>query len=91
MAIKTTAVSVGTTPTRLDSATETDTTGGSTVILFNNGAAAVFIGDASVTTASGISIAVAALSPEIHLDNGEALYGIVASGTADVRVLEHGV
>lgn len=47
----------------------------------------VFLGPAGVTTATGLPLG-GGIS--LQLAVGEALYGIVASGTVIVRVLEHG-
>jgi hypothetical protein len=91
MAIDSRAVSVATTATRLDTASESDSVSGSAVALNNNGSATVYIGDSDVTTATGFPLAAGA-SISFNLDGpSDALYGIVASGTVEVRVLEVGV
>lgn len=48
----------------------------------------VFIGGSGVTTANGLPLGG---GMSFDLAAGEALYGIVASGTVAVRVLEHGI
>ncbi len=63
-------------------------------ILINNGATTVFIGDSAVTTSTGFPIAVGdVFSPSQQAHNSltgkvaDRLYGIVATGTEDVRIL----
>lgn len=91
MAINVRAVSVATTATRLDTAAETDTQPGSAVAVYNNGSATVYLGDSDVTTATGFPLA-AGSSMAFEFDvSKDALYGIVASGTVAVRVLETGI
>lgn len=104
MATKSRAVSVGTTATRLDTADEASGRRGLAIVVYNNGAATIYIGGADVTTANGAPIAAGTWGPGIDLegtsdlpaetlggDDHEALYGIVASGTVEARVLEVGV
>lgn len=55
-------------------------------IIYNNGSVTVYIGNASVTAASGIPV-VAAGSFTGDSSNGP-IYGIAASSTAEVRVAE---
>ncbi len=57
------------------------------ILVTNNGSVAVYLGTSSVTTANGTPLAPAA-SLSLELSAGVVLYGIVASGTADVRTLE---
>lgn len=90
MALDPRAVSVATTATRIDTSSETDMARGSSVAVYNNGAATVYLGDDGVTTANGYPLA-AGSHMSIDLDPSEALYGIVASGTVEVRVLEAGI
>lgn len=79
------AVSVGT------SATTILAPGGSSerdgqVIIYNNGAADVFVGATdAVTTSTGVPIA-AGGNLALQLPPGRPVYGIVASGTEEVRV-----
>ena len=58
--------------------------------MYNNGGATVFVGDSDVSTASGFPLAAGA-SMSVDLDPGESLWGVVASGTVEVRVLEVGI
>lgn len=90
MALDPRAVSVATTATRIDTEVETDRAPGSSVAVYNNGAATVYLGDADVTTAVGYPVA-AGEHFSIDLDTSEALFGIVAAGTVEVRVLEQGI
>ena len=96
MAIDARAVTVETTATRLDTADETDSVAGSAVAVYNNGSVTVYVGDSGVTTSNGFPLAAgSSMSFEIDTEPGDlpgdALYGIVASGTAEVRVLELGI
>lgn len=78
-----TAVSVGTSATALPASA---LSGRRVVFVYNNGSATIFLGSAAVTTAAGfpllpgqsVSFAVGTL----------ALYGRVASGTVEARVME---
>lgn len=91
MATKSRAVTVATTATRLDTTDETDSVSGSSLAFYNNGAATIYVGGSDVTTANGAPVPASSWSPGFDLDPGEALYGIVASGTVEARVLEGGV
>lgn len=88
MSVSQQAVSVGTAATRLDPITDGTIPKGSCAIR-NNGAAIVYIGASGVTTANGYP-----LDPgremSADLGPGDALYGIVASGTVECRVVEVG-
>lgn len=86
MSASSAAVSVGTTATALNAA-DADA---QTVEVYNNGSASVFWGGSNVTTTIGVPIA-AGTSKSFDLAAGEILYGIVATGTADVRVGRIGV
>jgi len=85
------AVSVGTGATLLTAVNNTRTR----LAIFNNGSAAIFIGDATVTTANGFpvpagqsfSVSANDMGPADLLFGG-AWYAIVAASTNDVRVLE---
>lgn len=91
MATKSRAVTVATTATRLDTTDETDSVSGSSIAVYNNGSAIVYVGGSDVTTANGAPVAASSWGPSLDLDPGEAWYGIVASGTVEVRVLESGI
>lgn len=90
MATDVRAVSVATTATRLDTSSETDLARGSSVAVYNNGSATIYVGDSDVTTATGFPLAAGA-SLSLDLDPAESLYGVVASGTVEARVLEAGL
>ena len=92
MAVKSRAVTVTTSATRLDSVDETDDTATSSLSLFNNGATTLYIGGADVSAANGVPVAAGSWGPGLNgLGLGEAVYGIAASGTLNVRVIETGV
>lgn len=78
-----TAVSVTTSATALPAS---PATGRKRILLQNLASVAVYLGSASVTTSNGIEIAP---KGTLLLPLGSSvLYGRVATGTADVRVLE---
>lgn len=89
MAVKSTAVTVGTTPTALPT---TPLKGRIRVLVGNGGSVAVFVGDASVTTSTGVPVAAGATVPfefgYAERTDDNVLYGVVATGTQDVEVLE---
>lgn len=90
MATKTAAVSVGTTATRLDTQADADSRADQRITLYNAGAVTVYLGGSDVTTATGVALAAGAYADETLLA-GSTLYGIVASGTCEVRVMQVGV
>ena len=83
--IKTTAVSVSTTATELPEDPLTDREG---LIIQNLGAADLFIGGEDVTAASGIKLVAGQVFSSEQFGPRASIYGIVASGTADVRAME---
>lgn len=92
MSVKATAVSVTTSATRLDTVDDTaDRQAGQSCAVYNNGAVIVYLGGSDVATASGVPVAAGSWGPSFDLATGDGLYGIVGSGTCDVRVLETGV
>jgi hypothetical protein len=70
------AVTVGTTATALP--------GASNALVQNRSAVSVFLGDAAVTVANGFELGT---EMAVEITNGNGLHGIVASGTADLRIL----
>lgn len=86
MAMTSRAVTIATTATRIDA----DEGGSSTsqgASVYNAGTATVYLGGSDVTTANGYPLAVGEhLSVDLAL--AHVLYGIVATGTQAVRVLE---
>lgn len=91
MADRNAAVSVANTATRLDSTTKDRAKGrDSEIALYNAGAVTVYLGKSDVTTSTGVPLAAGAYWSET-LDADSVLYGIVASGTCEVRVRETGI
>lgn len=91
MAVAARSVEVQTTATRLDSAVESDAGFGSAVAVYNNGSETIYLGPSDVTTSSGFPLeAQASLSFKFDSASDE-LFGVVASGTAEARVIEAGV
>lgn len=90
MAVSARAVTVATTATQLDTNGRPRSRGGQSLSAYNDGAATVYLGGADVTTAAGYPLA-AGEHMAFDLNGGDQLFGIVASGTVAVRVLEIGV
>jgi hypothetical protein len=89
MAIETAAVTVATTATALAAGGGGSTS--RTIITVKPaaaGSAEVYVGPVGVTVATGLPLG-GGIS--FDLTAGEALYGIVATGTVAVRVMEHGI
>ena len=83
-------VSVGATATLL-SAAEAGRDGQTVLVQNPAGGATVYLGGAGVTTVSyGYSLE-GGVAFAIELQTGEALYGVVASGTQSVSVIRQGV
>jgi hypothetical protein len=87
MSIQTQPVAVAVTATRLDSTAEG--TALSQCMVKNVGTATVYIGGSNVTTANGFPLEIGEAAT-CDLGRNEALFGIVASGTQNVRVMEVG-
>lgn len=83
--IKNTAVSVGTSATELPGDPQADRTG---LILQNLGAADLYIGGEDVTAATGVKLVSGQVFSSEAFGERVSIYGITASGTADVRVME---
>ena len=79
-----TTITVGTTPTLLMAGA----TGTRTIYLHIVGNTAVYIGGATVTTTAGLATEKHTTPIPIVLRDGDSLYGIVASGTEDMRVMK---
>ena len=92
MAVVGKRVSVGTTPTLIDSSPSAgDPTIGSSLLIRNRDASAsVFLGASGVTTGTGYEL-LAGESLPLDMGRGESLYGICAAGTVSCHVLEVGV
>ena len=78
-----TTVTVGTTPTLLMAGA----TGTRTIYLHVTGNTTIYIGGATVTTATGTATEKHTSPIPIVLRDGDSVYGIVTTGTADIRVL----
>ena len=78
-----TTVTVGTTPTLLMAGA----TGTRTIYLHVTGNTPIYVGGATVTTATGTATEKHTSPIPIVLRDGDSLYGIVTTGTADMRVL----
>lgn len=85
------AVTVATTATRLDTAAQTAGGTAQSVSIHNAGAATVYIGGTDVTTANGTPVAAGEHYAIGDLGQSDGIYGIVASGTVECRVLEVGL
>lgn len=57
------------------------------IIIFHNGSGTIFIGDVSVTSTNGFPLP-ANTSISFKVDGTVSIYGIKASGSSDVRILE---
>lgn len=87
MAARGIRVTVATSATKLNGASS-DSVAGQSFLVRNRGAASVFLGGSTVTTAAGYEL----LADEsLALDVNEDVYGICASGTVECHVLETGV
>lgn len=95
MTVKTTAVSVGTTATRLDQADDTgDRQPGESIAVYNDSSTVFYVGGADVTATGatkGVPVAANSWGPGLDLMTGDLVYGITASGTASAIVLETGL
>lgn len=78
-------VTVATTPTLLMAGA----TGTRTIYLHVVGNSIVYIGGATVTTATGTATEKHTSPIEVVLRDGDSLYGIVTTGTEDMRVLRN--
>lgn len=91
MTVHARTVTVTTSATRIDSSTQTDNAIQHSGTIKNTGSATIYIGGSDVTTSGlGATFAVGD-RVEFDFDGGDALYGIVASGTGTVEVLESGL
>ncbi len=87
MSVKTRAVNVGLTATRLDTSSDVQTP----ITFYNNGAGTIFVGGSDVTTSNGVPVPASTWGPAFDLWPLDALYGIVASTTSEARVIETGL
>jgi hypothetical protein len=92
VAVKSRAVTVTTSATRLDGITDQDDAmSGQSIVIYNASAATVYVGGADVTTSNGAPVAATSWGPSFDLSISDQVYGIVAASTSEVRVLESGV
>lgn len=85
MAVRSRAVTVGTTATRLDLAEGGQSSEGGA--FYNAGSATVYLGGSDVSTANGFALA-AGERIGVDLAQQDELYAVAASGTVEVRTLE---
>lgn len=90
MAVVGARVSVGTSATRLDASSPTDSVSGQRVTVCNRGSAAVDIGGSGVTSGAGYRLDPGDTWSDV-LSSGDDVYAIAASGTVDVHVTRVGV
>jgi hypothetical protein len=83
--VKTAAVSVGTSAVALPTTALANRQG---FMLQNLGPSDLYIGASTVTTATGVKVPSGSTFSEPALGPHVTIYGIVASSTADVRVME---
>jgi hypothetical protein len=81
-------VSLGTSATKIVGAgAPVGGAGGQSVRIRNGGAADVFIGGAGVLTTTGFPVAAGTTFDLGNIEPGDTVYGVVASGSANVQVL----
>lgn len=90
MPISSGQISVTSTATALTGASDDDERADFSVVATNRGTLSVFLGNSTVTTATGLELAVGA-TVNIELRPGDRLYAIAVSGTQRVDVLKAGV
>lgn len=83
-AFKTAQATVATTATPIVAARA----GRDTVIIENSGTTAVYLGNSTVTTSTGLLLP-GVLGASISLETTDAVYGIVAAGTQVVTAIEN--
>lgn len=58
------------------------------LIIYNNSAITIYIGGSDVSSSTGLPIPTASYSPVMDVGYNMKVYGVTASSTADIRVLE---
>jgi len=58
------------------------------LMIYNNGSTTLYIGGSDVTTADGLPVPAGSYSPALDAGIRTIIYGVVASGSTDVRVME---
>lgn len=91
MAVNASRFTVGTSASLLQTADGSgDSLAGASRIIRNRGAVAVFLGNSTVIATTGYQLDPGE-SVSFNFQGGESLYGITASSTAVVHVLESGI
>lgn len=87
LSIKSTAIAVDSIADKLPT---TALVGRESIAIYNNSASTVtvYVGGSDVTTSNGFPLTSSCPAITIDVDDTVVVYGIVASGTADTRVLE---
>jgi len=83
---KTTAVTVGTTLTKLPSYGQLFNR--RAIVVYNNSSTTVYVGGSDLTSSNGLPITANSFSPTMDAGYNMVIYGITSSGSADVRVME---
>lgn len=92
MAVRSTLVTIQTTATVIvDLSSSGDNVSGSGAAVYNDGSVTVYVGGDDVTSSGATKGLPLAPGASIDAEGNEIFYGIVASGTCDVIVLEVGV
>jgi hypothetical protein len=91
MALSHGIVSVGTTATALNASLNGGKDGSRISVQNPTGGSTVYLGASGVTTSSYGFLLAAGTTFSIELNQGEALFGVVASSTQSVAVLRQGV
>lgn len=84
-ALTNTAVTVTTSATALPT---TPADNRRAIVIYNNSASVLYVGGSDVTTSNGMPVPAASYSPSLDAGPRMIVYGIVATGTANVRVME---
>jgi len=82
--LRSSSVTIGTTPTEIPASPLSNR---KSITLKNNGSNTIFLGHSGVTTTNGYPLKINE-SLDIDLDDATTLYGIVATGSEDLRILE---
>lgn len=84
--VATTAITVGTTPTRLPGTSQTNRRA---LVAYNNSASTtIYVGGSDVTSVNGMVVPAGTASPSFDIGPNVLVYAVCATGSADVRVME---
>lgn len=89
MGAKATVVAVTTTPTVLNPVADSSY-GTSSLVILPPAGSTVYVGGPAVATTNGLPVT-GGQSLAVDVDNQETIYGVVASGTVNVNVLQTGI